>query len=126
MPVRINEKVEDGKYSIEALLIETDDGIMLYVGGGEKPHIGTVVICQPRPSMKPGGGISCTTSVTNMLSHMDDKLIVPIAEAVCKKANAVVAASGGVHVDNAGEHDIKRLMGNMEILTDKLLARLCP
>ncbi|KUO69557.1 MAG: hypothetical protein APF77_18350 [Clostridia bacterium BRH_c25] len=121
---QIYEKVEDGIFSLEALLVLTDNGIMLFVGGGEKPHIGTVVISQPRPSMKGGNGISCTTSVTNMLSHKDDLIIIPIAEAVCKKANTVVAASGGVHIDAAEEFDIKRLMDNMEEITKKLLARL--
>ncbi|HYE81650.1 MAG TPA: hypothetical protein VEG39_05715 [Clostridia bacterium] len=124
MKSQIHEMLEDGKYSLEALLVLTDDGIAMFVGGGEKPHIGTVVISQPRPGMKAGSGISCTTSVTNMLSHKDDLIIIPIAEAVCKKTSMVVAASGGVHIDNADESAIKRLMSNMEELTKKLLERL--
>lgn len=121
---QIYESVEDGRYSLEALLVITNDGIMLFVGGGDKPHIGTVVVSQPRPSKKVGNGVSCTTSVTNMLSHKDDLIIVPIAEAVCRKANTVVAASGGVHIDDAEAFDIKRLMDNMEEITKKILIKL--
>ncbi len=121
---QIYERIEDGKYTIEALVLITDDGIMLYLGGGEKPHIGVVVMSQPRPSMKEDKTISCTTSVINRLSHKDDIIIAPMAEAICKKANAVVVASGGVHVDVVEDSDIKRLMRNMEEITKNILLKL--
>jgi hypothetical protein len=118
------EKIDDGKYSVEAVLIRTDDGYLLYVGGGEKSHIGTIVICQPRPSKTDSGCISCTTSVINRLSHKDDSVIVPAAEAICKKTNSTVAAAGGLHLDDAASEDIKRLTDNMFLLADKLLEKV--
>lgn len=97
---------------------------MLYLGGGDKPHIGTVIISQPRSSMRDSNVTSCTTSVINRLSHKDDSIITPIAEAICKKTDSMVVASGGVHIDNASEEDIKRLIHNMEEIKDKLMNRL--
>lgn len=120
----IHEKIEDGRYTLEAMLTITDDGIMLLLCGGDKPHIGTVVMSCSRPSIKGREAISCTTSVINRLSHKDDIILVPLAEAICKKADTVVVASGGVHIDGAEESDIKRLMNNMEILTKEILLKL--
>lgn len=120
---RLHEKIEDGRYSIEALLTITHDGIMIFIGGGDKPHLGTVVMSQPRLSMK-DESLSCTTSVINRLSHMDDIIIIPIAEAICKKANTFVVASGGVHVDELEADGIRRLMSNMEQLIKRVLAKL--
>ncbi len=121
---QIYESIEDGRYSLEAVLIDTGDGIMLYLGGGDKPHVGTAVISQPRPSMKNDNTVSCTTSIINRLSHKDDFIVIPMAEAVCKAANTIVVASGGVHVDNADEADIKRIIDNMEKLKNKILEKL--
>lgn len=121
---KIYESIKDGKYSMEVVLLNTHDGIMLYLGGGDKPHLGTVVISQPRPSMKDNNIISCTTSIINRLSHKDDFIIIPMAEAVCKKANTIVIASGGVHIDNADEADIKKLIENMEKIKSKVLKKV--
>lgn len=122
--IQVYESIEDGRYSLEVVLIDTSDGIMLYFGGGEKPHIGTVIISQPRPGMKDINTVSCTTSVINRLSHKDDSIIIPVAEAICKKTNTMVVASGGVHIDNASEEDIKRLVCNMNLIKVRLLNRL--
>jgi hypothetical protein len=119
-PRLFNETYEDGKYSLHAAVIRTPDGINIYLGGGELPHIGTVVISQPRQSLKGNGLISCTTSVFNLISHKDDGLAIPLAEKICKEFNQVVVVSAGVHIDNATERDIKRLIENLDKLISKL------
>ncbi len=106
------------------MLTDSGDGILLYLGGGERPHIGTVVICEPRPSMKDNAAISCTTSVINRLSHKDDSVIVPIAEAVCRKTGKVVVATGGAHIENPEEADIKKLIDNAEEIKIRLLDKI--
>lgn len=121
---QVYETYEDGIYSLRVLIMNTNDGILLYVEGGEKPHLGTVVISQPRPSLKGDNNMSCTTSILNRLSHKDDLIIVPLAEAVCLKMNSFVVASGGVHISNAKEFQIKRLIKNMKALTETILLKL--
>lgn len=121
---KIIDTIEDGRYSIEALLVETDDGLLLYIGGEEKPHIGTVAVCQPRPSISDHNCISSTTSIINRLSHKDDILIVPVAESICIKLNSMVVATGGIHLDGATPEDIKRLTENIHKLESKLLEKI--
>lgn len=102
-------------------MTKTQDGVNIYIGGGEKSHIGTIVVSQPRYSLKGDGSISCTTSVYNLIGHKDDGIAIPLAEELCKKINQVVVVSGGVHVENAASKDIEKLIKNGEELTAKLL-----
>ncbi len=120
----IVEKLEDGKYSLQAVAVRTQNGINIYIGGGELPHIGTVVISQPRLSLKGDGNTSCTTSVFNLVSHKDDAMAIPLAERICKKLNQVVVVTAGVHIDNADKQDIDRFIRNLASLGDSLSERL--
>lgn len=118
------ETINEGKYSLEAVVVITGDGINIYLGGGEKPHLGTVVISQPRPSLKGDGTISCTTSVFNFMHHKDDGLAVPLAELICKSMNTPVVVTAGVHIDSATGDDIDKLYHNMEKLGALVLQKL--
>ena len=120
----IVEKLDDGRYSLLAVAVRTQNGIDIYVGGGELSHIGTVVISQPRPSLKGDGSISCTTSVFNLLSHKDDAIAIPLAERLCKKLNQVIVVTAGVHIDNADKQDIERFIRNLARLEEALVERL--
>ena len=102
-------------------MTKTQDGVNIYIGGGEKSHIGTIVVSQPRCSLKGDGSISCTTSVYNLVGHKDDGIAIPLAEELCRKINQVVVVSAGVHVENAASKDIEKLIKNGEELTAKLL-----
>lgn len=76
-----------------------DYALLLY--GGDRPHIGCTVLAVPRPSLTGDGSISCTTSVLNLVGHMDDLVCKPLAEEVCKKTGHTVVCSGGIHVEDA-------------------------
>ncbi|KGP75134.1 hypothetical protein JT05_12285 [Desulfosporosinus sp. Tol-M] len=117
-----SEKVGEGKYTLEAVLILSDDGIQVYLGGGERSHIGTVVLSLPRPSLVGDGTISCTTSVLNLLHHKDDILAVALAETLCKKINKAVVVTAGVHIDQATRDDIVIFRHKLEEVADKLLS----
>ena len=115
------DKVEDGVCSLDAVCVRTQDGIQVYVGGGERPHVGCVAISEPRESLRKDGSRSCTTSVINRIAHKDAALAVPLAEALCVATGQVVVVTAGVHVDNARPEEIERLLGNMETLRERIL-----
>lgn len=99
----------NGRFKLRSVTVRTMNGTHIYLGGGEFPHIGTVVVCQPRPSLTGKGRLSCTTSVFNLLGHKDDGIAVPIAEELCKSLGQVVVVTAGIHIDNAGPDDIAQL-----------------
>jgi len=125
MKIKLNqvffECVNDGKYTIESVVVKTKSGVNIYLGGGEKSHIGTVVVSIPRPSLIGDGSISCTTSLFNLISHKDDILAVPLAEELTKQLNQVVVVSAGVHVEKATSEEITRIKTNLDILKNLIL-----
>jgi hypothetical protein len=96
----------EGKYKVWLEKKKVDDGIIYILGGGEKSHIGGIVICEPG---KPSNAI-------RLEGHYDDIVLKPIAEEACKKYNTKVVAVGGVHVDNASKDEINILVNNCKEL----------
>ncbi len=103
----IQAKAGKGKLLLEAVATQCDEGINVYLGGGEKSHIGCVVLCQPRPSLKQDGSMSATASVLNVLGHKDDGLAQPLARELCLASGQTVVVTAGVHIDNAAAEDIE-------------------
>lgn len=102
--------IGEGRFKLEAIITNTQEGVNIYLGGGEKTHIGTVVLCQPRESLKQDGSRSVTTSVLNILGHKDDDIAKPIAEILCRCLNEKIVVSAGVHIENATAAEIQALL----------------
>ncbi len=99
-----------GKYKVWLKQEKIGDNLLFVLGGGEKPHIGGVVICEPGKK----------TQAVRLEKHFDDIVLKPIAEAACKKYNTKIVAVGGVHVDNATKEEINLLVENCRILSQKI------
>ena len=95
-----------GKYKVWMTQQSIGEDILIVLGGGEKTHIGGVVLCEPG---KP-------PQVIRLEGHYDDVVLQPLAEAVCEKYTAKVIAVGGVHVDNASQEEIDLLVKNCKEL----------
>jgi hypothetical protein len=113
--------VEDGIYSLKSVTVVTRRGIHIYLGGGQEAHIGSIAVSLPRTSLKNDSKSSCTTSVFNILTHKDDALAVPLAEDLCRKVHQPVVVTCGVHIENADQEEIDRLVRNSNMLTTKIL-----
>ena len=91
-----------GKYKVFLEQKKIGGDLIYILGGGEKTHIGGVVICEPNKS----------TNVIRLEGHYDDIVLKPIAEEACKKYRTKVVAIGGVHVDDATKEEIDKLVEN--------------
>ena len=96
----------NGKYAVWLKQMKIGDDRIYILGGGEKSHIGSVVICEPNKS----------PNVIRFEGHYDDVVLEPIAKASCKKYETKVIAIGGVHIDNASNEDIDKLVENCKVL----------
>ena len=92
----------EGKYKVWLEQKRIGDDIIYFLGGGEKSHIGGVVICEPG---KP-------TNVIRLGEHYDYIVLKAIAEESCKKYDTKVVAIGGIHINNATKEDIDKLVEN--------------
>jgi hypothetical protein len=99
-----------GKYKVWLQRYDIGEDIVFFLGGGERSHIGGVVIAEPGKKIKP---IRCS-------GHYDDIVLAPIAHAACVKYKKKVVAVGGVHVDNATKKEINTLVENCKKLVKKI------
>lgn len=100
----------EGRYRVFIEKLELGDDLVFILGGGEKPHIGGVVICEPEKPSK----------TIKLDKHYDHIVLKPIAEAACKKYNKKVLVAGGIHIDNAAKNEIDIIVKNCEKLKKRI------
>ena len=102
-------------------VIRVGNDYSITVTGGEKPHIGCTTIAIPRPSLLNDGSMSATVSVVNVTGHKDDVICSYIAEKVCKKTNGIVVCTGGFHIDNITQEEIREVIKAVEELEKNII-----
>lgn len=114
-------KVEQGRVSItaETHLVGEDLCVILY--GGTKPHIGSITLSIPRPSLKDKNVISATTSMLNITGHKDDEAARYVSNALASALNRNVVVTCGIHVDAITEEEIKVTFKLLQSLLDLLV-----
>lgn len=95
-----------GKYAVWLKKELVGDDIVYLLGGGERAHVGSVVMKEPGKKAK----------VVKLGGHYDHLVLEPIAVAACEKYGRTVVALGGVHVDNATKEEIDILVKNCKEL----------
>ncbi len=109
-----------GKYEVRLEIIRHDEGLTAVLTGGEKTHVGAVVLALPRQSLT-GEGSSCDLYVLPVPGHKDDVVARPAAEALCTALNEPVCVSAGIHMDNASGEDIAAF----KAACDEAVAKAC-
>lgn len=102
----------EGKHRVSLLTTFSPEGLVCQLYGGEKPHVGAVVLSVPRPSLKDPAETSTNSSILPLLGHKDDELARPIAEEVVKYFKVPVVVVAGLHIEQASAKDISLLMEN--------------
>ena len=96
-----------GKYKVFLKKIKLDDDLVYILGGGEKSHVGGIVVCEPGKK----------TQMLKLEGHYDYVVLEPIAEKACKKYKTRVTVIGGIHIDNATKEEIKKIVDNCKELS---------
>jgi len=99
-----------GKYKVWLEQKNIGDDLVYFLGGGEKPHIGGIIVCEPNKK----------TKLIKFQDHFDFIVLKPIAEAACKKYKTKVVAVGGIHIDNANKEEINLIVENCNNFINKL------
>lgn len=109
----IEKQIIKRQLSFSTLTIEINsvgEDIFILISGGDKPHIGSVVLAIPRKSLSDENKISCTSSVLNVTGHKDENICRNVAEIFCRRYNAVTVCTGGFHVDNLTAEQIQEVL----------------
>ncbi len=117
-------RVEDGKYSVSALVVRCGRDVSVTVGGGECLHLGAGALAVPRPSLADPAKTSASVSVLCVTGHKEDEFARRAAERLAAGLNCVVSVCAGVHIENARPEELTRLAGNLNTLLDGVLEKL--
>ena len=100
------------------------EDLVVAVGGGERPHVGSVVLAQPVPSKRPGKNWSASCSVLTIPPHKEEPLARGIATRLTETLGRVAVVTAGVHDDNLDADGIACYLRLGEELGEVLARRL--
>lgn len=92
-------RVEDpasGRH-IEARVEAVGEDLVIAVGGGQRPHVGCVVLAQPLPSKVKGKRWSASCSVLTIPPHKEEPIARGVATRVAETLGRVTVVTAGVH-----------------------------
>jgi hypothetical protein len=121
---RVKVKTRAKAYNVEAEAVWVGADLLVYIWGGEEPHIGAVAAAQPRPSLGNPDATSATASVLSYLGHKEDVLVKRAAESLASALRTNVVVTAGIHWDNLDEPGLNTVRSNSLRLIDSLIQKL--
>jgi hypothetical protein len=110
----------NGRYEISLRLWDTGNGWTGSLTGGESPHVGSVVLANPRSSLT-GQGLSCDIWSIPLPGHLDYEVAVPLVKRFCSLFALPLALTVGIHIDDASEDEIENIRLNCEEIWNEFL-----
>ncbi len=95
-----------GRYEVWMRKHKVGDDLIYVLGGGERPHVGGVVVRRPGEEAE----------VVKLEGHRDHEVLEPIARAACERYGRTVVAVGGIHIDDASKDEIDIIVANCKEL----------
>ncbi len=117
-------RVRSGGLHLEAGATHSGRDVVVTVSGGERPHIGCVVLAQPHPSGADPARRSATSSVVAIPPHRDEAVARRVAEHLARELGVVVVVAAGVHTDALSPAGIEAYLRLADRLASLLATRL--
>ncbi len=117
------EKQMEANLGFAVLSVElkaVGEDLLILFRGGDLPHIGCVVLAQPRCSLKKNGARSATSSVLNVMGHKDEQIARVLAEKAAAKYGKVTVCAGGFHKDGMTGPELETVMRAAKELAGRL------
>ena len=114
---------ESGR-QIGAWITRVGKDLVVAVGGGQKPHVGCVVLAEPRPAKEGGGAWSASCSVHTIPPHKEEPIARGVATRLAETFGRVSVVTAGVHDDNLDADGIADYLSLGEKLTAEIVRRL--
>ncbi|MDH3239515.1 MAG: hypothetical protein OEO83_02500 [Alphaproteobacteria bacterium] len=121
MVQRIAFRTPEPDYVVEAEAVRIGPDILVYVWGGERPHIGAAAAAQPRPSLADPSKTSATASVLSYVGHKEDDLTKEMAEAISARCKTNVVVTAGIHWDELSSGGIEVVVDRCREITEMVI-----
>jgi gallate decarboxylase subunit D len=115
-----------GTRRLTAVACRAGDDVVVTLTGGERPHVGCVVLAQPHAAGDGSARVRVTSTVVAIPPHREEALARPLAERLARTLDATVVVSAGVHDDNLSPEGIADYVRLGEGLAVALLEALAP
>ena len=113
--------LSSGRISVQATVVRAGEDLCIVLTGGDRPHIGTVTLSVPRPSLADSARTSATTSILNCTGHKDGEAAQYLGQRLAATLGATVVVTGGIHVDDIRPDEIKTVLHLVDRLTTALV-----
>lgn len=104
----------EGRFRLEAAVTVTPRGITVTACSPRYAHLGATAQAIPRPEP----GRTATVSILSVPCHRDEIPAHDIAAKLATRFHMPVAASTGLHVDDATDEDLHTFLGVVSELTE--------
>jgi hypothetical protein len=102
--------VGEGRYLVWLEQYKIGSDVLFILGGGEKTHIGGILISEPGQSLK----------TIRLGNHYDYIALKPIIEKARDIYKTTIVATGGIHINNATKDEIKIIIENCISLSNQI------
>lgn len=103
---RLRVRTAAPSYVIDAEAVRVGSDVLVFVWGGDRPHLGAVAAAQPRPSLDDPARTSATASVLTFLGHKEDVVVKAVAEDLASSLGTNVVVTAGIHWDGLGAEGV--------------------
>ncbi|MBC7120355.1 MAG: hypothetical protein H5T33_02060 [Candidatus Methanosuratus sp.] len=110
----ISVKFGEGRYQIVAEALKAGGDLLVFVGGGEKPHIGGLSLSDP----------SASAVSLSIPFHKDFVVSHQVSEKISRATGRRCLAVVGIHVENATKEEISILVRNALACADLLIEQI--
>ncbi len=109
---------------IEGWVTSVGEDLVVAVGGGQRPHVGCVVLAQPQPAKAKSGEWSASCSVLTIPPHKEEPIARGIANRLAEAFGRVTVVTAGVHDDNLDSDGVAVYLRLGEELAEALVTHL--
>lgn len=113
--------VGEGRTSLAVAVEDSGDGLVVTLFGGDRPHVGTVILAQPRPSLADPAERSATSACLPLPGHQEEALARPVAEGLARVLGVPVVVVAGVHLEGASQAEIEGIVSLSPKITEEVL-----
>lgn len=121
MPATVRVTATRGTLRLQAIACRAGEDLSVTITGGDRPHVGCVVLARSHPSSEDPQRTSVTSSVLAIPPHREEALARPLAERLARELGATVVVAAGVHTDRLGKRGIAGYLKLGETISEKLL-----
>lgn len=114
----------EGRLAVNLFIYNTGEGIQAILTGGEKPHVGGVVLAVPRLSIAGNGKASGDYYILPVPGHKDTIIGELAAKALVESFQVPVCVTAGVHSEQLTKEELDQIVENCRQLVLAAIQKL--